>query len=229
MRGCTRLPSSLMHTMMSENRYPCMLGRVSTEPAIPRGSARIARRRERMRNALLSAGARQFAARGVATVSVAELIAEADVSRATFYQFFSNKYSLLEDILNPIFDYAVARVRALAAEPALHALDGVIDVYCALWREHRDGLLLIPDVDPATFRRFEARHRALNDALLEVLTAAEREGLLRNGSAHFSLKVIARTAIPLLRVYHGHPAAETLFRDALRCLLVAESPESPGR
>jgi AcrR family transcriptional regulator len=174
-----------------------------------------------MREALLSAAVKQFAARGVATVSVADLIAEADVSRATFYQFFSNKYSLLEDILNPIFDYAVERVEALAEEGPRRALDGIADVYCALWREHRDGLLLIPDIDPPTFRRFEARHRALNAALLAVLSEAEGEGLLRNGSAHFSLKVIARTAIPLLRVYDGHPAAETLFRDALTALLVA--------
>jgi AcrR family transcriptional regulator len=184
-------------------------------------SPRIARRRQRMREALLSAAARQFAARGVATVSVAELIAEADVSRATFYQFFSNKYNLLEDILNPIFDYAIARVQALAVEPPQRAIEGIVEVYCTLWREHRDGLRLIPDIDAAVFRRFEDRHRALNAALLAVLSAAEVEGLLRNGSAHFSLKVIARTAIPLLRVYDGHPAAETLFRDALHALLIA--------
>jgi AcrR family transcriptional regulator len=177
-----------------------------------------------MREALLSAGAKQFAARGVATVSVAALIAEADVSRATFYQFFSNKYNLLEDILNPIFDYAIARIRALETEPAQRALEGIVDVYCALWREHREGLLLIPEVDPASFRPFETRHRALNAALLAVLSEAEAAGLLRNASAHLSLKVIARTAIPLLRVYDGHPAAEHLFRDALLALLTA-----PGR
>jgi AcrR family transcriptional regulator len=200
-----------MLVAMSESSLPEML------PASPR----VARRRQRMREALLTAGARQFAARGVATVSVAALIAEADVSRATFYQFFSSKYSLLEDIINPIFDYAIERVKALAAEPAERALEGIVDVYCTLWREHRGGLLLIPDIDPSNFRRFEDRHRALNEALLRVLAAAEARGLLRNGSAHYSLKVIARTAIPLLRVYDGHPAAETLFRDALRTLLVA--------
>jgi AcrR family transcriptional regulator len=181
-----------------------------------------------MREALLSAGAKQFAARGVATVSVAELIAEADVSRATFYQFFSNKYKLLEDILNPIFDYAIERIGALKADPPRRALEGIADVYCALWREHREGLLLIPDVDPASFRRFESRHRSLNAALLDVLSAAEAEGLLRNGSAHFSLKVIARTAIPLLRVYDGHAAAEQLFRDALLALLMSTGDEPGG-
>ncbi|HEY5624119.1 MAG TPA: helix-turn-helix domain-containing protein, partial [Gammaproteobacteria bacterium] len=68
-----------------------------------RKSPRVARRRRRMREALLTAGARQFAARGVAQVSVEDLLAEADVSRATFYDMFSSKYNLLESILNPIF------------------------------------------------------------------------------------------------------------------------------
>src|SRR5499427_11106400 len=185
-----------------------------------RSSPRVARRRERMKQSLLAAGARQFATRGIGTVSVEELIAEADVSRATFYGFFSSKYSLLENILNPIFEHATAAIRALASRPALEALDGVIDVYLDLWREHRDGLLLIPTVDPKTFRHFESQHRALNDALLDVLRAAERAEVLRNGSAQYSLKVIARTAIPLLRVYDGHPAADSMFRDAVRGLLV---------
>jgi len=180
----------------------------------------VARRRERTRAALLSVGARQFASRGIAPVSVAEVIAEADVSRATFYGFFSSKYSLLEGILKPIFDTATRAIRALAARPTAEAIDGLVDVYWTLWCEHRDGLLLIPLVDQETFRHFEVQHRALQNALLDLLLAVERADLLRNGSAQYSLKVIARTAVQLLRVYDGHPAAAALFRDAVRGLLL---------
>jgi AcrR family transcriptional regulator len=173
-----------------------------------------------MKASLLAAGARQFASRGVGTVSVEELIAEADISRATFYGLFSSKYSLLESILNPIFEEATAAVRCLEPRTPAEAVDGLIDVYLDLWSNHRDGLLLIPTIGQDTFRHYETQHRALNDALLALLTAAERADLLRNGSAQYSLKVIARTAIPLLRVYDGHPAAAALFRDALRGLLI---------
>jgi AcrR family transcriptional regulator len=185
-----------------------------------RASGRVARRRERTRAVLLAVGARQFASRGIAPVSVAELIAEADVSRATFYGFFSSKYGLLEGILNPIFETATHSIRALAARPAAQAIDGLVDVYWALWCEHRDGLLLIPLVDQETFQHFERQHRALQNALLDLLLAVERADLLRNGSAQYSLKVIARTAVQLLRVYDGHPAAAALFRDAVRGLLL---------
>lgn len=187
-----------------------------TEPASPK----VQRRRERTRAALLAAGARQFARRGVAPVSVEELIAEADISRATFYGLFSSKYSLLEGILNPIFEAAIRESRALAERPVAEAIEGLLDLYWSLWATHRDGFLLIPSVDSETFKRFEPQHRALQEALLALLQRAERADLLRNGSAHYSLKLLARTAVQLLRTYDGHPTAPTLFRDGLRGLLL---------
>jgi AcrR family transcriptional regulator len=153
-------------------------------------------------------------------VSVEELIAEADVSRATFYGLFSSKYSLLEGILNPIFELATRRVRELCERPAAEAIDGLVDIYWSLWTTHRDGLMLIPLVDHETFAHFEKQHRALQAALLDLLLGVERADLLRNGSAQYSLKVIARTAVQLLRVYDGHAAAGALFRDAVRGLLL---------
>ncbi len=194
------------------------LKRPLAEPTQGR-SPRVARRRRRMREALLTAGARQFASRGVARVSVEDLLAEADVSRATFYAIFSSKYSLLESTLNPIFDTAIVAIRELAAASADDGLGGILETYLALWRTHREGLLLITAVDAATFRHFEDRHRELNDAMFAVLTKAERANLLRNGSAEYSLKVIARTAIPLLKVYDRHPSGEALFADAMQALL----------
>lgn len=191
------------------------------EPAITSASTpRASRRRERMRAALVAAAARQFAARGVGAVSVEELIAEADISRATFYRYFSSKINLLEELLNPIFEDAITLLEASCVDAPMAALEGLIDAYWQLWQRHRDGMLLIPVVSPDAFRHFERQHAALNEAMLRLLEKAERADLLRNGSARYSLKVIARAAIPLLRVYDGHPAAEALFRDALRGLLI---------
>ena len=185
-----------------------------------RASERVQRRRERTRAVLLAVGARQFAKRGIAPVSVEDVIAEADISRATFYGLFSSKYSLLEGILNPLFELATSRIQELSARPAEEAIDGLVDIYWSLWTTHRDGLMLIPLVDHETFEHFEQQHSALQAALLDLLLAVERADLLRNGSAQYSLKVIARTAVQLLRVYDGHAAAAALFRDAVRGLLL---------
>jgi AcrR family transcriptional regulator len=194
--------------------------RPPASPPTARASERVQRRRERTKAALLAAGARQFAARGIGPVSVEELIAEADVSRATFYAIFSSKYSLLEGVINPIFEIATRRIRGLCERPPAAAIDGLVDVYWSLWTTHRDGLLLIPLVDQETFAHFEKQHRELQAALLDLLLGVERADLLRNGSAQYSLKIIARTAIQLLRVYDGHAAAAALFRDAVRGLLL---------
>ena len=79
---------------------------------------------------------------------------------------------------------------------------------------------LISAVDSEAFKRFETQHQALNDALIAILIRVEKANLLRNGSASYSLRVLARTAIPLLRVYDGHPSGEALFEDAMRSLLM---------
>ncbi|HEX6999262.1 MAG TPA: TetR/AcrR family transcriptional regulator [Gammaproteobacteria bacterium] len=183
-------------------------------------AGRVARRRERVRAALLAAAARQFAARGVNAVSVEELLAEADVSRATFYAMFTSKFSLLEGLVKPVLEEARAAVEALSDLPPAAAVEGLVAAYWGLWRSHRDGLLLCGSPDPGVLERFRGEHDALQAAMLDVLARAERAELLRNGSAHYSLKVIVRAAIPLLLVYEGHPAAEQLFSDALRGLLL---------
>ncbi|HEY7672223.1 MAG TPA: TetR/AcrR family transcriptional regulator [Gammaproteobacteria bacterium] len=186
----------------------------------PGASPRIARRRERMRGALLAAAGRQFGTCGVAGVSVEKVIEEADVSRATFYRFFSSKYNLLEALLDPVFKMAIDGLRAQAERAPLEALEGLIDVYWQLWLRHRDALLLIASIDAESFKHFAAQHAALNKVMSRILVRAETAELLRNGSAQYSLKVIAKTAIPLLQVYDGHATAEALFRDALKGLLI---------
>ncbi len=105
-----------------------------------RPSERVQRRRERAKAAVLAVGAaRQLASRGISPVSVEELIAKADISRAAFYGVFSSKYSLLEGILNPIFELATRRIRGLCRRPATEAIDGLVDIYWSLRTMHRDG------------------------------------------------------------------------------------------
>jgi AcrR family transcriptional regulator len=182
---------------------------------------RVARRRLRMREALLQAGARQFSLRGIATVSVEDLLEEADVSRATFYDIFSNKNSLLVDIISPILEKAARKIQALEKLPTEQALNAIFQVYLDLWLEHRDGLMLIPLIDANAFQYFQDQHEILNEALLSILLKAEKDNLLRNGSANYSLRVLAKTAIPLLKVYDGHPSGEALFLSGMKALLVS--------
>lgn len=54
-----------------------------------------------------------------------------------------SKYSLLEGILNPIFELATGRNRTLCRRRPEEAIDGLVDVYwSALFRNAVRGLLL---------------------------------------------------------------------------------------
>jgi AcrR family transcriptional regulator len=99
--------------------------RLKSRPPAPPTTAHVSRRvrqrRERPRARLLAVGARQLAARGRGLVSIEELLAEADGSRATFGLFLS-KYSLLQGILNPMVELATLRVCERRARPPVRGL-----------------------------------------------------------------------------------------------------------
>jgi AcrR family transcriptional regulator len=186
----------------------------------PPPSARVLRRQRRTREALLKAAAAQFCRKGIDAVSVEDLIAEADISRATFYGLFSNKYNLLEDIVNPVFDEMLAALEALGAQPAPEALQSLLALYARLWRTHQDGLRLLSRLAGPAREHFAARYAAVSERILGVLQRAEQADLLRNGSASLSLRLLNGAAVPLLDVYEGQPAGEALFADAMRRLLI---------
>jgi AcrR family transcriptional regulator len=172
------------------------------------------------RDKLLTVGTRLFVERGIANVSVEHLLDAAGISRATFYGFFENKNELAAAILAPVFESGTQELSKLAKLPPHTAATRLIDIYLLLWKEHRDALLLTVALDSASFAHIKTRHDAFNSALQGVLDIIEAGGLLRNGSAKLTLRVIATTAIPLLRVYRNSDKAEDLYRESMLALLI---------
>jgi AcrR family transcriptional regulator len=173
-----------------------------------------------MRDALMREGATLFVAQGTAKVSVEDIIAAAGVSRATFYGIFTNKQELLAAILAPVLEGGSARFRELADAPVDQIVPGIIRVYTDLWATAEDAMSLIAGIDPAVFAYLEDAHAAFSGALLELLQRAEASGQLANEDANLSFRVIARTAVPLLRVYSHRADWADLFRHAMMALLL---------
>jgi len=182
--------------------------------------AKAANRPSEHREKLMMVGARFFVDRGIARVSVEELVDEAGVSRATFYGFFANKYELAAAILLPVFDSGIAGLSRLGELPPRQAAEGLVDVYLFLWEKHRDALLLTAAVDGAVFPYIELQHERFGAAFQKVLRVIESGGLLRNDSAELTYQVLAKTGIPLLRVYQDHDEMESVYRDSMLALLV---------
>lgn len=188
----------------------------------PPNSVRRANADERAgdyREKLLEVGARLFVENGIANVSVEQLLTHAGISRATFYGCFANKNELAAAILLPVFESGAAELEKLARLSPGDAANGLLDVYLRLWKEHRDAVLLTANLNPAAFAYLRAEHDAFNSALQRALDIVGSGGRLRNNSTKLTLDVIAKTAIPLLRVYKNSEDLERFYKESMLALL----------
>jgi AcrR family transcriptional regulator len=176
-------------------------------------------RRSRAWEELLAVAGRLMAGRGPAAVSVEEILLGAGMSRGTFYSYCRNKTDLVVAIIEPVFVEGTRHLRELSTGETGGVVPGIIAMYLGLWRERRHALMLIPHVDAAAFARLRSAHEGFATAMQQALQRAADGGHLRNGSAAYSFRVIARTAVPLLRVYDDHPDRDRLYAESLAALL----------
>lgn len=186
----------------------------------PIRSIKVANRRLAVRERLLAAGAQLFAERGLSNVSVEDLIEAVGISRATFYGFFANKTELAVAILNPVFDSGIASLSGKMPRSPRAKAQRLVEMYLELWDQHRDALLLTSMVDSTVFPHIREQHDEFGAAISEILQVIHDAGLLRNGDVALSYLLLARTGIPLLRLYQAHPQFETVFRESMLALLL---------
>ncbi len=183
--------------------------------------AAVLDRRGQVWERLLEVSGQLMAQQGVAAVSVEQILLAAGVSRGTFYSYCRNKTDLVVALIEPALREGAEALAGVAALPPAEVVPGIVALYLRLWRGHRHALLMIAGIDAAAFARLRRAHEAFTDALKTALARAADGGQLRNGSAEFSFRVLARTAVPLLRVYADHPDGERLFSASLTALLAA--------
>ena len=173
-----------------------------------------------MRESLVREGAALFAAGGTAHVSVEDIIAAAGISRATFYGIFSNKQELMAAILAPVLEGGGAGFAALQGVPDDQIVPGIVRVYTDLWATSEHALSLIAGIDRAVFPYLEQGHQGFTSELRKLLQRAADAGLLANDDAELSFRVIARTAVPLLKVFTDRADWAELFRHAMIGMLL---------
>lgn len=184
-------------------------------------SPRVVDRRDQVWEGLLGVAGGLMAEQGVAAVSVEQILLAAGLSRGTFYGFCGGKSDLVAAIIKPALEEGAASLEQLATRPAPDIVPAIVGIYADLWRRHRNALLMIPGVTAEAFARIRDAHQAYTGAMHRALARAEAGGQLRNDSAKDSFRVLARTAVPLLRVYQDHPDGQRLYRESMTALLAA--------
>lgn len=171
------------------------------------------------RRKLIEVGARLFVQKGMAEVSVEDLIKEAGVSRATYYGLYANKDELAADIVIPVFkDGSDWMAQLLNHKPAKIA-DGLADVYLALWDKHKDAVIFSGAFGKSVFPYMAEAHNQFSQILLNVLQVLCDNNLLRNDDVKLTYMVLAKTGMPLLRVYADHPELKTHYRASIKALI----------
>jgi AcrR family transcriptional regulator len=183
-------------------------------------SPRVAQRRERMRQNVLRVGARMFLDRGIDNVSVEEILEAADLARSTFYSFFTSKRDLLFHILDPVFQSGVAHMRALKGLAPADVVYGIIDMYPMLWERCGEALFLRVGHDE--FKLIEKTHNQFVESMERLLRDVEAAGILRNRSAAYTHRLIARCAIDVVRVYRNDADFKRLYRTTMEGMLLTD-------
>jgi AcrR family transcriptional regulator len=185
-------------------------------------SRKVANRRSELRLRLLELAAQLFVERGINKVSVEELLDVAGISRATFYGFFASKTELAANVLLPVFDAGIAALATAQPRAPRAIAERLVDLYLQLWREYQHALLLTGQVDSNVYPHIRAQHNLFGEAMQAALAKIAAAGLLRNGSVELSYLVLARTGIPLLRLYSQHPDFERVYRESMLALLLRD-------
>jgi AcrR family transcriptional regulator len=120
---------------------------------------RADRRRERTHQRLLAAALELFAEQGVAETRIGQITERADVAAGSFYNHFSDKDEIVEEVLSGMTEEQGALVDELTAE--------IEDPAVVVAYAHRHFVRLAM-TDPTFGRlviRFDALHRLLQEAL----------------------------------------------------------------
>ena len=150
--------------------------------ALPRGPHGLSREEveERQRQRLFSATIKVVAERGYAKTSVADIIASAGVSRATFYELFSSReecfratYERSAQIVAALMGAELERIRGDARSP-LHRLDHVLGVYLRLLRDNPElARVFLVEVYAAGTELIEQRRASL-ERFVDIVAETHR-------------------------------------------------------
>jgi len=185
-------------------------------------SPKIRSRQGRTRKRILDESASLFIAKGFENVSVEDIIAAAEIARSSFYRFFSNREEVLASIIRPVFEQGIVALDAIGPRSPDDVMNAIFDMYLNLWKSSPDSLRVSTRVGGVHFYLFQDIHLSFRQKLLKTLESIEASGIFVNGSADYTGRLLARTAIPVLETYSQDDNFENMFRRSMRGFLLRQ-------
>ncbi len=195
-------------------------GSVVRLPVVNSASPKIRSRQDGTRSQILTGSAALFVAHGYENVSVEQIILAAGIARSSFYRFFANREDVLASIIRPVFVDGLAHLAAITSRDTRSVLCGIFDAYLALWAASPDALRLSTRTGGIYFELFRDLHTPFRERITALLHVIEPDGHLLNGSADYTARLIGRTAVPVMEVYHRDPRFAVLFHSTMSGFLL---------
>lgn len=194
-------------------------------PGGPAAEARVARRRERNRAALVAAAQDHLAA-GTGTISIHELTERADIGFGSFYTYFESKDDLLRTALHEalqahgrLLDLAVGQV----SEPTA-AVAALMRSACTLQRTHAQLTSILLNHGLGVLRHDEG----LAPRARRLIGSAVEAGTFTRTDPEWAVMAAGGALFGTLHLLHASPAldSEILGRE-LACGLLVMFGASP--
>ena len=188
-------------------------------------SSKVQYRQSQTRRSLLEQSAKLFVDRGFENVSVEDILAASGIARSSFYRFFPNREALLGQIVQPVFEHGIQELKAIPAGSARQIMVGIFEVYLTLWEQNADALRVATRVGGVYFSLFEEIHGKFRRELIDLVLRVQAAGILLNGDADYSARLIARVSVPILEVFSADADRRRLFVNAMEGLLLKPEVE----
>lgn len=189
-------------------------------PSTP--STRVERRRAETRDRIVHIAAQRFAAEGLDGVRLDAVATAADVARGTLYSHFPTKDSLILAVMEPVLRQAASGAETLVAADAQAGVEGLLNLYLDLWRDHRDALRVTYHGQTQPLGSLEPLHGRFLGAVLVLLQREAAAGRLRTADPVLSARILGTVAVPLLEHCEQHPDGERLFAQSVRGMLLGD-------
>ena len=182
-------------------------------------SPRVARRRARTRERILSTAASLFAARGVDQVTLTDITDEADVSRGNLYSHFDSKEALVVAVYQPAMEYSMEQIRKLDGLPPTEAIEGILRVHTEVWHKFPGTLLVMYQLKDAATEEAVSSHERQSQDVIRVFQQAADKNLLRM-EPELAMNIVDTIGVPLLELAQEAPDPDAFFvKSMLRLLL----------
>jgi TetR/AcrR family transcriptional regulator len=184
-------------------------------------SPRVARRRARTRERILSTATSLFAARGIDQVTLTDITDEADVSRGNLYSHFNSKEELVVSVYQPAMDYSLEQMRRVRGLPPAEAIEIILRVHTEVWRKFPGTLLVMYQLKDAATEEVGSGHDQQSQDVLSVFRQAADINLLRM-EPELAINVVDTIGVPLLELAQEAPDPDAFFVESMLRILLKE-------